>query len=202
MDKPIKRINTSQILRTGADWFKHKSLYDRNELVHIISQALPVISKSLDIENCNFVLDCIGNTLRCCNNIVKSSRILGLHKFASIARTIDDWENKVNIVKEIINKTEEKIGYKILTFIGSIVAQTVEIPRLRIKNLKKSWGVKPPRSLFTRVLTELIKISDNPSTRKKINDYINQHRQKQNKGGTRHKRKGRETLRNLYRKFA
>jgi len=79
------------------------------------------------------------------------------------------------------------LGYKILTFVGSIVAQTIEIPRLRIENLRKRIkGVKPPRSLLTRVLTELIKISDNPRLREKINDYINERRKKGH--STRHKR--------------
>jgi len=175
-----KSSKTSQFLRTATKWFKHKSFYDENELVHVMSQALPVISKSLDVENCNYVLYCIENALGCCHNLITNgSQILGIHeRFRNTVETIDDWRNKVKFVKDLLNKTEEKIGFKLLTFVGNIYAQGVSIPKLKLINLKKNIidNVKPKRSTFTKVLTALIKISDNPRTRKYINDFVKNHR--------------------------
>ena len=191
VNKPKKGAKTSRFLRTASEWFKHKSLYDNNELTHIISQALPVISKSLDVDNCNFLLDCIENTLNCCNNIITNgTKLLGIYneRFSNMTEMINDWGNKVRFVKDLLNKTEERIGYKLLTFVGSIVTKGITIPSLRLKNFKKNIidKVQPPRSIFTRVLTTLIKLADNPRSRKSLNDFFEEQKQR---GGNRKTRK-------------
>lgn len=184
-------FKTSQFLISVSDSFKELKAMDSHELTYALSETLPIISRNLDIENCDFLLDCIENMLKCCNNIITNgTKLIGIYNtsftnFTNVTVKINNWKNKIKMVKSLINKTEERMEYKILTFCTSLFAQGIAIPTLQLINIKKRIidKIQPKRSFIVKKFNSIIRMLEKPEIRQMVNNFIKKRRIRKTIGG-------------------